>query len=48
MTRKVIIKIMTEREDGTPLPEDFEKRDDIFTVHGGQMLHELLYIKKNT
>jgi hypothetical protein len=26
-----------------PMPEDLMERDDIFTVHGGFMLHDMLY-----
>ena len=28
-----------------PMPEDLMERDDIFTVHGGYMLHEFFYKK---
>lgn len=29
-----------------PFPEDLEEREDLITVHGGTMLHEMLYQEK--
>jgi hypothetical protein len=28
-----------------PLPEEISERDDFITIHGGHMLHDLLYKK---